>query len=381
MKRKTVKRHIFLSNTIMVIVTLAIFLIINALIVAVYSEIVEQEVKASLEQIADKAVLENILTEYTIRRNSFVVLFIVDGILCIIGLILVSQVFTKNLVSHIMKPLNILSDGAERIKNNDLTGKIEYEGDAEFEAVCDTFNAMQTSILTEQERNQKYEKARADMIAGISHDLKTPLTAVKGTIKGLMDGVAVTQEQQNRFLQTAYKRSSDMDVLLNQLFFVSKLETGSMPVLLQSMEISEFVVNYAQKKQELLLNEDIEITADTNKTDCKVMADRQQLLRIFDNLLENSRKYAQISPLKIKISLKDAGNMIQVSFCDNGAGISEEKLPYIFDEFYRGDESRNKNDGNGLGLYIVKYLTEAMGGSVKAENREGFMVSIMLKKK
>lgn len=85
----------------------------------------------------------------------------------------------------------------------------------------------------EKEKNYKYEKARTDMIAGISHDLRTPLTAVRGTIKGLMDGVASTPERQNRFLKTAYRRTGDMDVLLNQLFYLSKLETGNMPLNLK----------------------------------------------------------------------------------------------------------------------------------------------------
>ena len=95
-------------------------------------------------------------------------------------------------------------------------------GDAEFEDVCITFNHMQEHILREQEKNRKYEKARTDMIAGISHDLRTPLTAIRGTIKGLMDGIAATPEMQEKFLQAAYRRTGDMDGLLNQLFYVSK---------------------------------------------------------------------------------------------------------------------------------------------------------------
>lgn len=379
MKQRTVKKYIFKYNTIMVVATLAIFLIINILIIAMYSETIEHEVKASLEQIADKDTLENLLSQYTIQRNSFVALFIVDGVLCITGLILVSQLFTKSLVGHIMEPLNILTDGAERIKRNDLTKKLEYTGEAEFEDVCNTFNAMQSSILAEQERNQKYEKARTDMIAGISHDLKTPLTAIKGTIKGILDGVVTTPEQQRQFLQTAYRRSDDMDALLNQLFYLSKLETGNMPLDIQIIEMSDFINNYVSAKQELVTGDEVEITSDMAQVESKASVDSEQLMRIFDNLFENSVKYAGTSPLKIKISLSRTGDRIKVCFSDNGAGVSQEKLPYIFDEFYRGDESRNKKEGNGLGLYIVKYLVEAMGGCVKADNSDGFTVTMLFK--
>lgn len=90
--------------------------------------------------------------------------------------------------------LSCLEEGAERIRRNDLSRDIHYVGDAEFEDVCITFNHMQEHILKEQEKKRKYEKARTDMIAGISHDLRTPLTAVRGTIKGLMDGIATTPE-------------------------------------------------------------------------------------------------------------------------------------------------------------------------------------------
>ena len=105
-----------------------------------------------------------------------------------------------------------------------------------------------------------------------------------------------------------------------------------------------------------------------------VSVDPEQLQRIFDNLLENSRRYGGVMPLKIKISLKRNKEGFCICFSDNGVGVPEEKLPYIFDEFYRGDESRNKKEGNGLGLYIVRYLTEAMGGSVWAENAGGLAV-------
>jgi len=129
--------------------------------------------------------------------------------------LLVSQTFTRKLAGHIIEPLNVLSDGAERIRNHDLTQDIAYSGDMEFENVCRSFQEMQKAIL-EGKKNRKYEKARTDMIAGISHDLRTPLTAVRGTIKALLDGVASTPERQRKFLETVYRRTGDMEILLLQ---------------------------------------------------------------------------------------------------------------------------------------------------------------------
>ena len=379
MEKKTVKRRIFLSNTWMVFITLLIFLCINVLVVRGYAEWMEHEWKVSMANTIDEDILEEVFEDYTIHRNEFILLILADGVLCIGVLVLVSQIFTKNLVRHIMKPLNALTEGAKRIRGNDLTQNIEYEGDAEFEEVCYTFNDMRKAILKEQEKNRKYEKARTDMIAGISHDLRTPLTALRGTIKGLLDGVASTPIQQQKFLQTAYRRTGDMDLLLNQLFYVSKLETGNMPINLQMVEISEFIKNYVKGKQELLENERIEVTAVTKGITGNLRVDPEQLCRIFDNLLENSRKYGEKENLKIKITLDQTGEALQICFSDNGIGVAEEKLPYIFDEFYRADESRNKKEGNGLGLYIVKHLTEGMGGEVSARSADGFTVCMRFK--
>lgn len=380
MKKTTVKRRIFLSNAWMVLVTLLMFLVINGLVAKLYAETIEREFRASMEGIVQEAALENILADYTIHRNEFLILVLGDGILCIAVFILVSQIATKRLTEHIMTPLNALAEAAKRVRKNDLTKDIQYQGEVEFEEVCHTFNEMQESILTAQEQNRTYQKARTDMIAGISHDLRTPLTAIRGTVKGLLDGVAVTPEQQEKFLQTAYRRTEDMEVLLEQLLYLSKLETGNMPLILETVEIAEFIKGYVTDKQALFTKEQIEIVADTGKISGNVLIDTKQLFRVFDNLLENSRKYAETEPLKITITINSLDSQFEIRFSDNGVGVSKEKLPYVFQEFYRGDESRNQKEGNGLGLYIVKYLIEAMGGSVRAENAGGFSVCMLLKK-
>ena len=376
--KRTVRRHIFLSNALMVLVTLAIFLVINVGVIKIYAEYVEDELRTSAEKIVSEDELHDLVEDFTIHKNEFILLFLVDGVLCITVLVIMSQIFTGNLVKHITEPLDELAAGAKRIRENDLTENINYSGDIEFENICDTFNKMQKHILREQEKNHKYEKARTDIIAGISHDLRTPLTAIRGTIKGLMDGIASTPEKHDRFLETAYRRAGEMDFLLNQLFYLSKIETGNMPITLRKIEISSFIKNYVQAKQELVDNEKEELIEETKKITAEVAVDPEQLQRIFDNLLENSRKYGEKVPLKMEIGLRKTRGGILIRFSDNGVGVPENKLPYVFDEFYRVDESRNKREGNGLGLYIVKYLIEAMGGTVRAENEDGFLVSMEL---
>lgn len=377
---RSVRRRIFMSNALMVLVTLLLFLLINIAVIKVYAESIETDLKTYAEQKVElnQDDLGEIVEDLTVHKDAFILLFGADGIICIVVLVLLSQLFTKRLTDHIMEPLNVLEEGTRRIRDNDLTGQIVYEGDLEFENVCGGFNEMQRHLLEEQEKNHKYKKARTDMIAGISHDLRTPLTAVRGTIKGLMDGIVSTPEQQEKFLQAAYRRTGDMDVLLNQLFYLSKMETGNMPLDFCKLEIGAFIGQYVKGKQDFLEYDKEKLTAVTNGITAEVSVDPEQLQRIFDNMLENSRKYSEADPLEMKIELHPTPQGICICFMDNGVGVPEDKLPYIFDEFYRGDESRNRKEGNGLGLYIVKYLIEAMGGTVRAENADGLRIYLGL---
>lgn len=380
MKRQTVKKRIFISNALMILVTLVFVFIINIVVVKLYWASIEQNWQTSMETMANTASMEDILEDWTLHQKSFYVLFFADMLVCVAVWILVNLLFTRELVRQIMKPLDALGQGAKRIRQNVLTEEIHYQGYKEFEEICDAFNDMQAHILSEQEKNLKYEKARTKMIAGISHDIRTPLTAIRGAIKGILDGVVKEQKQQEKFLNTAYRRTGDMDVLLNHLFYVSKLETGNMPMYLQPTNLFLWISKYLEGKREMLAEEQVEFTEDLENVSQTALVDKEQLQRIFDNLLENSKKYGDIKPIKINITLKQVENGFLICFSDNGQGVPEEKLEFIFDEFYRADESRNKKEGNGLGLYIVKNLIESMNGQVWAENKQGLSIYIELPK-
>lgn len=369
----TVKKRIFISNACMILVTIFLVFIINLGVVKIYLHSIEQDWQNSMESHYETTSMEDLLEDWTLHQQSFYIILAGDVVVCGAVWIFVSFLFTGQLAKQILYPLQILRQGAKRIKENDLTHEIVYEGDQEFEEICQSFNEMQTHLLLEQNKNAKYEKARTEMVAGISHDLRTPLTAIQGNIKGILDGI-ISQEQQNIFLKTAYKRSEEMNVLLNQLFYISKLETGNMPLSLQQVDLKEWIESYVQKVK------DVEIITEFNIENPMVAIDIDQFGRIFDNLLENSKKYASVDPLRIYISLNETESMIQICFSDNGKGVENTQLSHIFDEFYRVDTSRNEKEGSGLGLYIVKSLIEAMHGSVWAKNTPGLSIYMQLAK-
>ena len=380
MKKQTVKKRIFISNALMILVTVVLVGILNIGVVKIYWEAIEQDWQTSMETMADTADIGDMLEDWTLHQHSFYVLFLVDMAVCVAVWILVNLFFTRRLVHWIMKPLDALGQGAKRIRENRLTEEIYYQGDAEFEEICHTFNDMQAHILAEQEKNRRYEKARTEMIAGISHDLRTPLTAIRGSIKGILDGVVTEEKHKEKFLQIAYQRSGDMDVLLEQLLYMSRLETGNIPLHLQKTNVSRWISKYLAEKRELFTVDEVEFTEELETFSKMVLIDPEQFHRIFDNLLENSRKYGNVKPIAINITVKETEKGVVICFSDNGRGVPEEKLNYIFDEFYRVDESRNQEDGSGLGLYIVKTLVESMNGQIWAENRDGFVIYIELPK-
>ncbi len=321
----------------------------------------------------------------------FLTLFLLVGLLVIGGILLCSQAFTKALISKILQPVKCLDDAARRVTAGDLSTPIAYQTEDEFRNLCDSFDLMQAHLKQEMERNAAYEKARTEMVSGISHDLRTPLTSVKGYIKGILDGVAEGEEKRNEYLGIAYKKACDMDVLLSKLFFFSKLETGNMPFYFRKTDIEAFAEDYIEEKNLELRQRGTQITF-LNRLPGPVFCriDREQMQRVFDNLVENSCKYAVASgnpqgdvPSEdtaqpaMRLAIETAGKELCLDFSDNGVGVPEEKCAHIFEQFYRADEARS-SDGNGLGLYVCASLVKEHGGTIRAYNKDGFHIEIRL---
>lgn len=310
----------------------------------------------------------------------FLIIFLVIGFLSIALILLCSQFFTKYLIRKISEPIEKLGTAAERISAGDLSVPINYQKEDEFKNVCDSFDLMQKNLKEGMEKNAAYERARTEMISGISHDLRTPLTSVKGYIKGMMDGIANTEDKRRQYLEIAYKKSCDMDVLLSKLFYFSKLETGNMPFFCRKTNMNTFLQQYVSDKQKEPEMKQVTVILkqeDANEVWCSI--DKEQFTRVFDNLLENSIKYGgRPDMLHICFNLKKVEKQIVIEVSDNGNGVQEEKLPHIFEQFYRGDEARVSADGSGLGLYVCRYIVTAHEGEIQAYNDNGLHIRITL---
>ncbi|CZQ86384.1 Hypothetical protein Tpal_765 [Trichococcus palustris] len=297
----------------------------------------------------------------------------------ILAIILFSMFLSQLMTRQIMAPIQRLADGAKRIQTGNFDEEITGVEEEELKDVCDSFNSMQVQLKATLEQNKKYEKARTDMISGISHDLRTPLTSVKGYIKGLQDGVANTPEKRAKYLEVAYRKACEMDILLQKLFFFSKMETGNMPLHFVETDLAAYLKGFVDAFNIEKEETHAEIEWESSGRNHLVQVDSEQMHRVLTNIVENSIKYRRKDRSQIRFSLTSQADEEVLIIQDDGDGVPAEKLNQLFEQFYRVDEARNtKKEGNGLGLYIVKYIVEQHGGSVKAENHDGLRITITL---
>ena len=303
-----------------------------------------------------------------------------SGVVAIGAIMLFSLAFSRYQIRRIMRPVNALTNAARRVESGDLSTPVAYQGRDEFTSVCTAFDQMQSHLLQEREKNALYEQARTDLVAGISHDLRTPLTSVKGYIKGLRDGVAQTPERQRQYLDIAYRKACDMDVLLQRLFYFSKLETGNLPLFPERGDLGDFVTAFASEARGEVANRGGDIRVSVSQGSHPVRMDTEQMYRVLTNLTENALRYAQADPLLLTISVWREEGTERLRFADNGPGVSADQLPHLFEQFWRGDQARGsgRGEGSGLGLYIVKYIVEAHGGAIRARNESGLVFDITL---
>ncbi|WP_240843858.1 cell wall metabolism sensor histidine kinase WalK [Acidaminobacter sp. JC074] len=308
----------------------------------------------------------------------FIINFLILGVLLIFSLMIVSYIFTNKMVKRIMKPVDLLMAGVKRIEQDDFTETIEYSGELEFEKLCSTFNEMQQYLLKEMQKNTAYDKARTDMVSGISHDLRTPLTSIKGFLKGMKDGVANTPEKRSKYIEISYKKAEEMEQLINQLYFYSKIESKKMPFNFEVIDLRSVVRHLVESKQEDFIDK-VKFTFSQTENQLLCEIDPNQFHRVITNIVENSIKYSLVESIEVDVSLDVNDDFIVLTIADNGLGMNEEKIKKVFEQFYRGDESRNNSiEGSGLGLYLCQQIIERHGGRIDAYNNNGFVVEVYL---
>ena len=302
----------------------------------------------------------------------------------IILLVITVLISTLWIYTGIHTPLQKLSDATHRIRKGDFDFELHEEGKDEISALCRDFEEMRKRLKELDEEKKTFDRQSKELISNISHDLKTPITAVKGYVEGIMDGVADTPEKMDRYIRTIYVKANDMDRLINELTFYSKIDTNRIPYNFNQIDVEEYFDDCAEEVGLDLRERNISFTyMNTVEPGTLIIADAEQLKRVINNIVGNSVKYMDKSKKSIQLRVADAGDFIQVEIEDNGKGIPAKEIGSIFDRFYRADQSRNSSQGgSGIGLSIVRKIMEDHGGRIWATSKvgEGTTLHMVLRK-
>jgi signal transduction histidine kinase len=283
------------------------------------------------------------------------------------------------MTKRIIKPLDILSDGVKQIHENNLTYRINYNDDDEYRAVCEAFNQMAAELEASADRRIKDEANRRELFAGISHDLRTPITAIDGYLDGLKSGVASTPEMREQYFNTIKNKTAIVKHIIEQLFMFSKLDMGEFPFTPHRFDIMRAISDMVEELVEDYEIQGLDITITDNPENIFVNTDVAQLRRVLINIFDNSVKYKEKDTGHMEITASLANNFVLIKFADDGPGVRADTLHNLFNVFYRTDPSRHTK-GSGLGLAISAKIVERSGGSIYAEiaNSGGLAIIIRL---
>ena len=298
---------------------------------------------------------------------------LLDGCISILViLMLTAAMLIIWIYQGIIRPIKNLEMATLNIQQGNLDFTIPAEGNDEISELCANFEEMRRRLKESSEQQMASERGNRELISNIAHDLRTPITAVKGYSEGLMDGVADTPQKQEKYLRIINSKANEIDALLNELTLYAKIDTNRIPYNFNKINVTEYF-NDCVEEIGLDLEEKQIGLAYFNYVDNDVMiiADPEQIKRSVNNIIGNSVKYLDKQQGLVNIRIKDVGDFIQVEIEDNGRGIAAKDLPYVFERFYRADASRNSaTGGSGIGLSIVKKIIEDHGGKIWATSKE-----------
>jgi signal transduction histidine kinase len=301
-------------------------------------------------------------------------------IMCVLSGVVAFLVYRK-----FVNPLVKLKQAADRIGEGNLSEVVDTGNHSsdEIGELCDSFEDMRQKLSDYANDKMRYEEENRQLISNISHDLRTPITTIKGYVEGIMDGVADTPEKQERYLKMIYSKANEMDALINELSLYTNINNNAIPYEFHRVPVKDYFGDCMEEVQATLLSRNMQLTYNNAcPPEVKVIVDPDQLRRVINNIITNSIKYNDKEIGKVNIDIREEDTEVVVDISDNGRGVDEESLPKIFDRLYRADSARQSRGGSGLGLAICKKIIEEHGGRIWARSKkgEGMTISFTLKK-
>ncbi len=282
-------------------------------------------------------------------------------------------ILTNWLSGGMKKSLVQLSEGVRQVQDGNLSYRIRSKKKDELGKACQEFDEMIEYLDHSVKEREKYEEAKRQLLAGISHDLRTPLTSIKAYVEGLRDGIANTEEKKSRYYDAIKIRTEDLEELIDNLSLFSRFDRGEYHYSMERIDFGEFVNSFFEEHEIEFKNNSLSLRKiDWVKGDIFIQGDRQQLKRILGNLIDNTIKYREKPESVMTTALYTVDDRLRLELSDDGPGVPEEERDKIFDTFFRGDKARqNPGNGSGLGLSIVREIMKGHGGQIWAEEGVG----------
>ena len=288
-------------------------------------------------------------------------------------LVFTAFLLTRWLESSIFTPISAINIAMNNIRDGNFTYTLSTGEEGEIGDLYRNYEDMRLRLKESADEKLEREKQNRELISNISHDLKTPITSIKGYVEGLIDGVANTPEKQEKYIRTIYNKANDMDHLIDELTLYSRFESDRIPYNFHRLNVADYFGDCVEEIGMDMEAKGIELNY-TNlvSPQTKIIADPEQMKRVINNIVGNSVKYMDKEKGRIDIRILDERDSVRIEIEDNGKGIGARDLPNIFDRFYRTDSSRNSSQGgSGIGLSIVRKIIEDHGGYIWATSREG----------
>ena len=288
-------------------------------------------------------------------------------------LIITSSLITAWINKDIYKPLKELSAAMQHIAEGDFDYRMTQAREDELGTLFENYEQMRLQLKENEEEKADNEKKSKELVSNISHDLKTPITSIKGYVEGIMDGVADTPEKMDKYIKTIYNKANDMDKLINELTTYSGIDSNKIPYHFHIINVSDYFSDCVEEVGLDLESKNIHLNyTNLAPADTCIVADPEQLKKVINNIIGNSIKYMGHNNGVIDIRILDEGESVKIEIEDNGKGIPAKDIGNVFERFFRSDASRNSmQGGSGIGLSIVKKIIEDHGGYVWATSKEG----------
>ncbi len=282
----------------------------------------------------------------------------------------------------IKRAIRRLTYTTNEIRRGNLNSKLSYEDEDDFQDLAKSIESMRQSLSVSMEKQHILEIEKKELIANISHDLRTPITSIRGYVQGLKDGVARTEETQKEYLETIESKTYMIESLLNDLFDITRFDTNSIKLNKQIVNLKDFLTDCVDELENDVSKIGGKLSLHFIIKDTKVQVDPEKLMRVFINVIENSIKYRSEKPLEVIILANQDDDGVFINISDNGIGVTDDDLAKIFDRFFRSDLSRNLDiKGSGIGLSICREIIASHGGKISASGNDsnGLTISIRLK--